>query len=72
MERMMGFEPTTSTLARLRSTPELHPLGWVSRPEPAAGRFIRPLREKATFILAISPYAIHPFSAELHQSVAYK
>ncbi|WP_418711854.1 hypothetical protein, partial [Akkermansia sp.] len=36
------------------------------------GRFIRPLREKATFILAISPYAIHPFSAELHQSVAYK
>ena len=22
MERMMGFEPTTSTLARLRSTPE--------------------------------------------------
>jgi hypothetical protein len=23
---MMGFEPTTSTLARLRSTPELHPL----------------------------------------------
>lgn len=57
MERMMGFEPTTSTLARLRSTPELHPLGWVSGPEPTAGRFIRPLREKATFILAISPYA---------------
>ena len=28
MERMMGFEPTTSTLARLRSTPELHPLDW--------------------------------------------
>ena len=25
VERMMGFEPTTSTLARLRSTPELHP-----------------------------------------------
>ena len=25
-ERMMGFEPTTSTLARLRSTTELHPL----------------------------------------------
>ena len=24
-ERMMGFEPTTSTLARLRSTTELHP-----------------------------------------------
>ncbi len=24
-ERVMGFEPTTSTLARLRSTPELHP-----------------------------------------------
>ena len=36
MERMMGFEPTTSTLARLRSTPELHPLGWVSEPELAA------------------------------------
>ena len=47
----MGFEPTTSTLARLRSTPELHPLGWVSRPELAAARFIRSLREKATFIL---------------------
>ena len=27
----MGFEPTTSTLARLRSTPELHPLGCVNR-----------------------------------------
>jgi predicted small secreted protein len=25
MERMKGFEPSTSTLARLRSTPELHP-----------------------------------------------
>ena len=29
MERMMGFEPTTSTLARLCSTPELHPL-WMT------------------------------------------
>ena len=27
LERVMGFEPTTSTLATLRSTPELHPLG---------------------------------------------
>ena len=26
MEREMGFEPTTSTLARLHSTTELHPL----------------------------------------------
>ena len=26
MERVKGFEPSTSTLARLRSTPELHPL----------------------------------------------
>lgn len=26
MERVMGFEPTTSTLARLHSTTELHPL----------------------------------------------
>ncbi len=26
MERAMGFEPTTPTLARLCSTPELHPL----------------------------------------------
>ncbi len=26
MERVMRFELTTSTLARLRSTPELHPL----------------------------------------------
>ena len=25
MERAMGFGPTTSTLARLRSTPELYP-----------------------------------------------
>jgi hypothetical protein len=25
VERMKGFEPSTSTLARLRSTPELHP-----------------------------------------------
>ena len=25
MERVKGFEPSTSTLARLRSTPELHP-----------------------------------------------
>ena len=25
LERAMGFEPTTSTLARSRSTPELHP-----------------------------------------------
>jgi hypothetical protein len=24
-KRVMGFEPTTSTLARLRSTTELHP-----------------------------------------------
>src|SRR5581483_5916542 len=27
MDRAMGFEPTTSTLARLRSTSELRPLG---------------------------------------------
>ena len=26
MERAKGFEPSTSTLARLRSTPELRPL----------------------------------------------
>ena len=25
LERVKGFEPSTSTLARLRSTPELHP-----------------------------------------------
>ena len=25
LERAMGFEPTISTLARSRSTPELHP-----------------------------------------------
>ena len=25
MERVKGFEPSTSTLARLRSTPELRP-----------------------------------------------
>ena len=42
LERMMGFEPTTSTLARLRSTPELHPLeniGALQR--PCAGKYIR-------------------------------
>ncbi len=41
----MGFEPTTSTLARLRSTPELHPhiLGmcYVSNVHPKAGDGIR-------------------------------
>jgi len=26
LERAKGFEPSTSTLARLRSTPELRPL----------------------------------------------
>ncbi len=25
LERVKGFEPSTSTLARVRSTPELHP-----------------------------------------------
>ena len=29
----MGFEPTASTLARLRSTPELHPLNVAKRHE---------------------------------------
>ena len=42
----MGFEPTTSTLARLRSTPELHPLGTIGalrRPcAKAAARKARP------------------------------
>ena len=57
----MGFEPTTSTLARLRSTPELHPLGWVSGPELAAGGFIRLRRKKATFILGFSRPAPLPF-----------
>ena len=33
MERAMGFEPTTPTLARLCSTPELHP-----HPAPGASR----------------------------------
>src|SRR6056297_1851431 len=31
LERVMRFELTTSTLARLRSTPELHPHPWVRR-----------------------------------------
>ena len=31
LERVIGFEPTTSTLARLRSTPELHPPAGKSR-----------------------------------------
>ena len=28
MERAKGFEPSTPTLARLCSTPELRPLNW--------------------------------------------
>lgn len=28
MERVMGFEPTTSSLGSWRSTPELHPHGY--------------------------------------------
>ena len=54
MERMMGFEPTTSTLARLRSTPELHPLWMDSDADRVAERFIRQYRQKATFIFLFS------------------
>ncbi len=46
MERAMGFEPTTSTLARLRSTPELRPHNAPRNGAPiiAPGRaFSRPL-----------------------------
>ena len=32
MERAKGFEPSTSTLARLRSTPELRPLASLGGP----------------------------------------
>ena len=38
LERAKGFEPSTPTLARLCSTPELHP-----HPEPAVGRCRLPL-----------------------------
>jgi hypothetical protein len=72
MERMMGFEPTTSTLARLRSTPELHPLGWVSGPEPAAGEIYTPVAGKSNLYFGNFPIRIRPFSAELHQCVAYQ
>ena len=38
----MGFEPTTSTLARLRSTPELHPLEMIGALQrPCAEEYIR-------------------------------
>src|SRR5262245_65682539 len=33
MERAKGFEPSTPTLARSCSTPELHPHPWVTGPE---------------------------------------
>ena len=33
MERETGFEPATSTLARLHSTTELLPLKWRRRPD---------------------------------------
>ncbi len=42
----MGFEPTTSTLARLRSTPELRPHGAAENGTPIidfVGPFSRPL-----------------------------
>ena len=33
LERVKGFEPSTSTLARLRSTPELHPRSVFTLPD---------------------------------------
>ena len=68
----MGFEPTTSTLARLRSTPELHPLGWVSGPEPTAGEVYTPVAGKSNLYFGYFLIRIHPRSAELHQNAAYQ
>ncbi len=47
----MGFEPTTSTLARLRSTPELRPRGGAVL---CAAAIIRHERPFATFLSASS------------------
>ena len=53
MERETGFEPATSTLARLHSTTELLPLKWRRRPDlNRRWRFCRPL----PYHLATSPY----------------
>ncbi|BAQ46944.1 hypothetical protein Maq22A_c19370 [Methylobacterium aquaticum] len=43
LERAKGFEPSTPTLARLCSTPELHPLTVPGLIELGAGEGIRTL-----------------------------
>ena len=53
----MGFEPTTSTLARLRSTPELRPHGGAPR---RAAAIIRHDRRFATFLSESTGRAIPP------------
>jgi hypothetical protein len=41
LERAKGFEPSTPTLARLCSTPELRPLGvWTGDTGPGEGRLL--------------------------------
>jgi hypothetical protein len=65
MERAMGFEPTTPTLARLCSTPELHPHHGIRRGSSGAGRIWR--KELVNASRPTGPYA-HP--AELPQPCA--
>ena len=72
MERMMGFEPTTSTLARLRSTPELHPLWMGQRTGTGRWEVYTPVTGKSNLYFGFSQHRTLLLSAELHQSVAYK
>ena len=57
LERVMGFEPTASTLARSRSTPELHPLAYridkifiKRRGEKASLKLLNPNLDQRHFI----------------------
>ena len=51
MERAKGFEPSTPTLARLCSTPELHPHPWDGAAAPWALYAVKPptLQQGAAF-----------------------
>ena len=68
----MGFEPTTSTLARLRSTPELHPLWMGQRTRIGRWRVYTRAAEKSNLYFGFFPSRGPSLSAELYQSVAYK
>ncbi len=59
MERAKGFEPSTPTLARLYSTPELRPLIWESSYD-----------EHATFIAYFCSFC-NTFFAEKVENIKY-